>query len=490
MKRKASATMAAMLAVGLAATAFGMGATNGTDPRRFVPGPLVGAAPPAPGMQAMVTIDDGPGWAFEPTVAINPSDPAHLVAAAMKGYNDSLNVQQWWLTTYVSKDGGLTWSAAPLPGGMAAGPTHPLFAAGQIADPVLRFLADGTVLLAGFAADWKVKEDLPIAAGVLRAADVFVARSTDGGATWPDIRILRYGAGAEAAVWLRDNRDVVADAPVTPVFNDKPWLAAGSDGSVLLVWSDVQFPAIDSSLLLFGGDLWFSTSDDSGVTWTEPMLLVDGAVYPGLPAVLANGGLRVAFNDFLSGNWVLASSDDVGETWSFQTAVPQSQVGQRFSYVGSGLQVQNLSTHERLLMAFAAEGPGQTQVPMLAASDDGGQTWAAPMALDDPTGAGDHPRSTPIPFPSATTTDLNGNVFVSFYHVPPGELVATYRIVTVRDGVVSPPLVLDQNLPRWPGYRGHYQGLAALEEGAFVAWVTGPGPADAYDLVGAYVTPG
>lgn len=432
---------------------------------------------------------------FEPSVAADPNDDQHLVAAAMSWETDDLGVNTVWLQTHLSRDGGATWTTTRFPGGPSAGPTHPLFAYDHISDPALAMLPDGTVLLAAFANQWHGRNDGIVAAHHSGGGALFVARSHDGGATWPDVEILRPGVALMLEAGLLNDPTLRTAGGVLLQFNDKPWMAVGADGDVLLVWADLQFPPITDPLQIFGADLWFAISRNSGDSWTDPQLFVDGFAYPALPAILSDGGLRVAFRDALTdGKWEMSSSDDDGATWERHTILPASEIGPmaNTTLLGPTLVLQRLATHDRLVLPFNTAGPeAQTQVLKFITSDDRGETWTAPAALDTPTTSVSEPFGPfPMPIPSAAATDAYGNVYVTYFHVPEGTDAADFKIVRITDGEPAAPRVLETATKGHPYLRGHYMGMAGLSQGAYPVWITGAcgltGPVPC-SLVGARV---
>src|SRR5712692_9905160 len=70
----------------------------------------------------------------EPSVALNPSNPQHLVAGA----NDQLASSNW-LGVYTSSDGGLSWTSGLIP--------NPGFQ--EASDPAVSFSQNGTLYYSG-----------------------------------------------------------------------------------------------------------------------------------------------------------------------------------------------------------------------------------------------------------------------------------------------------------------------------------------------------
>src|SRR5207244_2801841 len=126
------------------------------------------------------------------------------------------------ISSQVSLDGGLTWSA-------------PAVAAtsGAVAEPAV--LPDGTVVVA-----YLVGDGGPIAA----------VRSTDGGDT--------FTAPLQVS-------DVQFDAPPGLRTPPLPSIAVDAGGRIVLAWADCRFRSVCA-----GNDPVFSTTTD-GVTWSPPV---------------------------------------------------------------------------------------------------------------------------------------------------------------------------------------------------------------------------
>src|SRR3954470_16536833 len=109
----------------------------------------------------------GNGQQAEPTLAIDPADPSHLVAGAQEGR--LLGGGARADAVYVSADGGGTWSRALVPGLTA--PSGGRFQ--RATDPVVAFGADGSALYSSLVLD--------VADGVPTSTAILVSRSSDGG---------------------------------------------------------------------------------------------------------------------------------------------------------------------------------------------------------------------------------------------------------------------------------------------------------------------
>ena len=77
----------------------------------------------------------------EPSIALNPSSPQHLVVGA----NDQLSSGVNWLAVYSSSDGGFSWTSGMIPH------TGPLAGLPYASDPAVSFSQDGTLYYSGLA---------------------------------------------------------------------------------------------------------------------------------------------------------------------------------------------------------------------------------------------------------------------------------------------------------------------------------------------------
>ncbi|HWH08337.1 MAG TPA: sialidase family protein, partial [Candidatus Thermoplasmatota archaeon] len=163
-------------------------------------GPATVVAPlgePAPalacGEPCTFPIDASPGGGWEPHVAVSPLDPDHVVVATRaQGSGRTPLSFVLWFDVHVSRDGGRSWNVTHLRA------TQPLLdrpdpdAPNVVGDPVLAFLPDGALLLAGAT--------LQVAGGpgvaVLRNVEMFVARSEDGGASFAEPVVVARSEGA------------------------------------------------------------------------------------------------------------------------------------------------------------------------------------------------------------------------------------------------------------------------------------------------------
>ena len=196
--------------------------------------PLSGgfAAPPAQGGGVLVPFRD-PAPAFsrnilltrdfsnapvqtEPTIAVNPLDPDHLIVAAI-----DFNFPT--VSTYTSFDGGETWEG-PIQTGFLR---DDLISGG---DPVVAFDRDGNSHLLTISIG---TEEVTIPASTDRAfvliaeiSSIAITSSKDGGLTWSE-PVSSSRSDITAGPFVIDDQDR-ARGDIRLSFLDKPWMAIGA----------------------------------------------------------------------------------------------------------------------------------------------------------------------------------------------------------------------------------------------------------------------
>jgi len=132
----------------------------------------------------------------------------------------------------------------------------------------------------------------------INGTQMAVARSTDGGETYPSATFFDFENGANH---FNDKPMITADANLGSPFRDNVYIAwdAASGGSI-------------------GGGVRLATSTDHGATFSTKR--VDDLSGPGKsigasPAVGPNGEVYVAWNDYAANAIVFNSSFDGGQTW-------------------------------------------------------------------------------------------------------------------------------------------------------------------------------
>lgn len=183
----------------------------------------------------------------EIAIAVDPTDPQHLVAGSndyFYRYNNEtgrtlLSVPTGFFTSF---DGGQHWTDGQIPRGEGnnGGDPSPAFD-----------VKHGVVLMASL--DFTSTPDR----GIGRNGNIAVSRSTDGGSNWQPGVVVMDGDGP--------------DTSETQVFFDKEWLTVDNNAS-----SPYYGRAYVTASRFLGGPVYqespifLSYSDDGGSTWSEP----------------------------------------------------------------------------------------------------------------------------------------------------------------------------------------------------------------------------
>ena len=233
----------------------------------------------------------------ETSVAVNPMDPLNVVAGA----NDyrvccdftALNDGSGW--AYFSRDGGTTWGNVQVPGLTAqTGGQGNFKRVDSAGDPALAFGPDGTVYYANI-----------VFSRVSMATGVAVSISRDGGATWGAPNMVAY-----------DDSGVY--------FNDKEWIAAGPNGSVVVSWT--RFNQGAQGLGYKESPIVMALSRDGGKTWNRQGSPVSDNTHPfnqgSMPMFSSNGTLYVAYegaspsSGYSQDQMIVARSTDLGQRFT------------------------------------------------------------------------------------------------------------------------------------------------------------------------------
>jgi hypothetical protein len=353
----------------------------------------------------------------EPHLAVDPDDPDHLVLGTID-YNFPS------VSSYVSLDGGETWE----------GPFQSPFLVedlGAGGDPVLAFDRSGNVYLATISIGEEEFNVGPIAVSSL-VSSIAVARSEDGGFTWPEnasssrSRVSTDGLEPDRFGRLRGNLKIG--------FLDKPWLAIGPDSqdpeSDVLYVTYTDFDVTYDVLWLGEVPILVPTSTqttirlvssrDGGRTWSQPVSVSptvnqsygdEGAPsdIPGVlgrkrtvqgsqPAVAPDGTVYVAWLDTTddeafkgTGEIHVARSTDGGETFSAPiTASVFNEIGFRprsafFRFWGSEFPQISVGPAGDVYIAYVgrpSDRPRDDGDPYVVRSLDGGATWSRPTRLN------------------------------------------------------------------------------------------------------------
>lgn len=378
--------------------------------------------------------------ASEVSMAINPSAPDHVVAAANSNGG---------FAVYTSLDGGQTWSHEHLGAADLFGTTAPVTSG--LSDPAVAFSSDGELYIAGLA--------------YLPASSVFVA--------------THDGAWSATRVWTSD---------VAVLFNDKEWIGVHpSTGHLLVAWQ--QEPALDSLRTveqtirastgqhadLDVGRIVVSRSTDRGATWSVPVEVSRGLHNNGTQIAYGpDGTVHMLWVNYETPGLDHAMSHDGGATWS----APQHAAN--VSIVGSFPEFDRMHT----LPALAAAPDGRLHAvwhdarhdasDVLIASYDG--AWHDPIRVpDDAVGSGT------IQFYPWAATDAGSVLHIGYYSAiaDPPNRAFDYRYVAYHpDSGFGPSWTVSNQtfgLFGSPLGIGDYTAVAASGGRVLVAWADARG---------------
>jgi len=334
---------------------------------------------------ANVDVSNECGPQSETFITLNPSRPRILAA----GSNEIFRLP---MRGYFSSDGGAGWGGVDLPLPPPVGANGIDFGS----DPTLAFDTRGNVFYGyiivffskGFAA--------------INATEMAVARSTDGGRTYPSVTFFSFEGG--------ENH-----------FNDKPMITA--DTNVGSPFRDNVYIAWDAALGgSTSGGLRVGHSSDHGATFTVNR--ADNPQGPGrligaVPFVGPNGELFVAWNDIAANTITFNRSFNGGVTWDtqrviapkvipFDIAIPAESFRGALVYPACDTDRSSGSHRGRLYCSWMDLTGTNTDI-LISFSDDHGSNWSAPKPVTDSILGVDR-------FNHWLSVDpVNGEVNLSFY---------------------------------------------------------------------------
>lgn len=239
-------------------------------------------APVAPLLATSTNVDvsNECGPQSETFIAINPNQPLQLAA----GSNEIFRLP---MRGYFSSDDGATWGGVDLPLPRPVGANGVDFGS----DPTLAFDSSNH-LYYGYIVVFFGR-----GTGI-NGTEMAVARSTDGGQTWPKVTYFEFNGG--------ENH-----------FNDKPMLT--TDANATSPYKDSVYVAWDAALGgSSSGGVRLAYSRDHGATFTTHR--IDDPIGPGraIGATVTTGPggeVYVAWNDYAANTIAFTSSTDGGVTF-------------------------------------------------------------------------------------------------------------------------------------------------------------------------------
>ncbi|MHC4798067.1 MAG: hypothetical protein ACYTF1_15625, partial [Planctomycetota bacterium] len=356
-------------------------------------------------------VADVPESNNEPHIGVNPTNPDNIVA----GGNDyGTPLGDSWCGFYWSDDGGKNWTRGLIPG-YPGGPASVLTGYEGAGDPVIAFDEDGNCYYAGIA----FKRPTGPLRSIGRSSAIFVAKSTDGGKTWPQITIPFQGITRAS-------------------FHDKEWIATDPEtGFIYIVWALFSLYA--------ASQMMFSRSTDGGQTWTRPIVITDissteFSVQGSAITVDADGIIHIIWIDFENEQLRYTYSTDKGRNFAEPMDVTGVQPIARDGLPNNNYRTPTLPAlavdrsggeyHGRLYATWN-DGRNGDSDSYLIYSKDGGATWGSPIRVnDDKLGNGKDQ------FFSTVCTSPQGYVQLIFYDRrddPDNTLLTVYYAIS-KDG--------------------------------------------------------
>ncbi len=388
--------------------------------------------------------------ASEVSIAADPSDPDHLVAAA-----NSAGPEEAGFGVYETRDAGGTWTASMFtPDQVRSEPAEgPAFQ--SLSDPVVAFGPGGELYLAGLA--------------FLPTSAVFVAVSPDGDSTF-------------------EESHVAFESDVVARFNDKEWIAASpATGTLLLTWQ--MEPALDqlrsveaaTGLDVDVGEIVVARSTDAGASWSEPEVVSRGLHNNGTQVTYTEGGVaQMAWVNYETHTLDHIRSTDDGVSWSDPAPIATVRTVPPFERYARMHTLPALVSQPNGSGVYAVwhdARSGDADIYAVA-SGDGGQTWGPEVRVNDDT------VSEAIQFYPWATVAPDGDLHVTWYDAredPDTPGLRFYHASAPGPGLAFSPNEPISNATIHPFADdpggsaislGDYTGLAASQSGVFPAWAS------------------
>src|SRR3989442_4871830 len=303
-------------------------------------------------------------------ITVNPNNPNVLVGCS----NEIFRLP---LRGYFSSDGGKSWAAVDLPLPPPATTNGTDFGS----DPGVAFDTRGNVYYSYIVVFFNRFF------ASIQGTEMAVAKSTDGGKTWPQVTFFNFNSG-------------------TGKFNDKPYIAVDTNpnspfrDSVYVAWDNASFNAGKSSA---NNALLFARSTDGGRTFSSPIAvntLTGGpsSVIAADPFVGPNGEVYVAWHDVQNNVLLVNSSFDGGGTFgqprtisptivAFDDGIPAMASRRALLYPACDADRSSGPNRGTLYCSWMDETATNGTDIFVAHSVNRGATWSTPVRVnDDPTG--------------------------------------------------------------------------------------------------------
>ena len=427
--------------------------TRRLPPHRYTTYPYTTAGPVDPGLpqapqqagRNRLIIHKG-GAQSETTIAVDPTDPKHLLASSndLSNFSSFNNVQE-------SFDGGKTW--------VSAGLTVNTFCY----DPWLAFNANGDAFFAYECSDQRIAYRLAgqanwvhmtlVSGGPFPDRDMVTADTNPGSPGFNRVYIGYDEAAFNNAAHVLYSPDGKGNWVKSPTINDTSStigvnVATCPNGTVHALWEDFS-----------GRKIWADRSNDGGATWGTDKLVT---------------------------NYRLS-------TQSFFISIPPQPNRGILPWPFAECAPEGAAFEGRLYASYVDKSPTSSDTDVYVRySDDGGQTWSPEVEVDDET-------VNAYQFHQSIGVGPDGTVAVAFYDTRDDATnKKTHRYISFStDGgdtwSANERITSGQSDESGPGDAndyGDYQGMDARpDQGFWNVWTDSRPGTSVEDVVGAAARP-
>ncbi len=311
-----------------------------------------------------VDVSNECGPQSETFITIDPNTPRTLAA----GSNEIFRLP---MRGYYSTNGGGSWGGVDLP--LPPAKSKSGFDFGS--DPTLAFDTQGNVFY-GYIVVFFSGVSSPNGVGI-NGTEMAVARSTDGGKTYPAVTFFSFEGGENH---FNDKPMITADTNAASTFHDNVYIA----------WD----AAVGGST---GGGVRVGTSSDHGASFS--VTRADDPSGPGRaigasPSVGPNGELYVAWNDYFANAIVFNSSYDGGQSWGapvtisrktlpFDIGIPAESFRGALVYPSLDVDRSSGPHRGRIYCSWMDLTSANVTDIFISYSDNNGLTWSTPAHVPD-----------------------------------------------------------------------------------------------------------
>lgn len=346
---------------------------------------------------------------------------------------------------YASQDGGQTWTDGVLPE-----TTYPFQG-----DPTVAHCADGSAIYVCLSFT-----------GAYQPHGLFAYKTTNGGQSWnPPSTVLNRPTGFPFA----DKEWTACDATTSSPYANRSYVT----------WTD--FGVSGSPILL-------RYSSTGGASWSANVRVSDGVSCQGsVIAIGRDGAVNVAWD--AGANIGFDRSTNGGATFGTDrnaadaVGIPGDPIFRRNSFPVMDVDRTTGPHANRLYIAWSDNRTGDPDI-LLVRSSDNGQTWSAPIRVNDDALANGADQFFPW-----IAVDANGRVIVTFLdrrRSPGGRPYEVWGAISRDGGATFDTNFLITDTPSdgsLNGFIGDYSGLAASGDRLWALWPdlrAGTGETDAY----------